>query len=80
MHPWESRPSQQARGIQIRFVSNVFMPWNLPRGYCGAQFTDLLGVCVGKGQTEVVLLQQVEVLTHHVHQGLSFGVFLQKQT
>lgn len=42
--------------------------------------TDLLGVCVGKGQTIVVLLQQVEVLTHHVHQGLSFGVFLQRHT
>lgn len=48
--------------------------------YCGRQFTDLLGVCVGKGQTKVVLLQQVEVLAHHVHQGLSLGVFLLRDT
>lgn len=60
-------------------VSNVFMHWKVPWGYCSTQFTDLLGVCVCKGQTKVVLLQQVEVLTHHVHQGLSFGVFLQRR-
>lgn len=42
-------------------------------------FTDLLVVGVDEGQTEVVLLQQVEMLTHHVHQSMPLGMLLQKK-
>lgn len=38
--------------------------------------TDLLTVRVAERQPEVILLQKVEVLTHHVEESLSSAVFL----
>lgn len=48
---------------------------------CGGVYVSDLGiVCVVEVQTKVVSLQQVQMATYHVQQGLAFGKFLtQKQ-